>query len=365
MNFNKSLLNRNFFRFTGPPENWLTAIKFMTWGLEKKYQKRWSEIQPGDVFFMHSTLAGSKFKNVKSGIIGLGVVGPNFTIKDSFLWIKETEEKNNIWPLLVPFSEIYLFSELPNPSSWEAPTLTNSQNIQRLIDLLLQNLVPLSNIKGFPQMGSFSSVSDQVVQQIVNNSSNLYLIQGSEVPEKEAKPTPFVTIKDASESLRYAETLQVFDQVNKRVINKKASIFSKDNELLGRAEDSHATTLQELINLFRSKNYETYQNRHVDLFAVNEKQSYLIEVKSIENRNFRTQARKGIVQLFEYEYFEVKKFVSDTKLQNKPNYRVLVPSQKPQDPNYISFINYLETDVGIVTNSQLETVGKSIGIDKI
>ena len=120
MNFDKSLLKRNFFRFTGPPENWLTAIKFMTWGLEKKYESRWSEIQPGDVFFMHSTSTGSKFKNAKSSIIGLGVIGSNFTIKDSYLWIKEYGEKTNIWPLLVPFSEIYLLSDLPNSDAQKA-----------------------------------------------------------------------------------------------------------------------------------------------------------------------------------------------------------------------------------------------------
>lgn len=366
MNFDKSFLKRNFFRFTGPPENWLTAIKYMTWGLERKYQSRWAEIQPGDVFFMHSTLAGSKFKNIKSSILGLGVVGGNFTIKDSYLWIKEQEGKTNIWPLLVPFSEIYLFSDLPNASTWEAPTANNQWQIQNLINILLSKAIPLSAINRFPQMGSFSSVSDEVVQQIINSSSNLYLTLGNEINYgKDAKQTPFMVVKDASESLRYAATLQIFDKVNKRIINKKPILYSKDNELLSRAEDSHARTLQELIDIFRSKNYETYQNRYVDLFAVNEKQSFLIEVKSIENKNFRSQARKGIVQLFEYEYFEVKKFITETNLQNRKNYKMLVPSQKPRDENYISFINYLDTDVGIVEDHKIQTVGRPIGVDKI
>ena len=48
MDFTPSLNAKNFFRFTGPPENWLTAIKFMTWGLEEKYLSRWKEIQTGD-----------------------------------------------------------------------------------------------------------------------------------------------------------------------------------------------------------------------------------------------------------------------------------------------------------------------------
>ena len=75
LDIQKALHNRNFFRFTGPPENWLTAIKYMTWGLEEKYRDRWSKIQIGDVFLMHSTTESLFYKNAKSAIVGLGVVG--------------------------------------------------------------------------------------------------------------------------------------------------------------------------------------------------------------------------------------------------------------------------------------------------
>ena len=60
MDFTPSLNAKQFFRFTGPPENWLTAIKFMTWGLIRDYEERWKKIQPGDVFFIHSTASATK-----------------------------------------------------------------------------------------------------------------------------------------------------------------------------------------------------------------------------------------------------------------------------------------------------------------
>lgn len=364
MNFDKSLLSKNFFRFTGPPENWLTAIKYMTWGLEEKYKERWANIQTGDIFFMHSTSTGSRFTNIKASIIGLGVVGTNFSIKKIPLWIEEVEDKKNKWPLLIPFSEIYLFSEIPAPITWEAPNETNLKKIDPLIQQLLSKAVPLASIIGFPQMGSISSVSENVVKQIFDNNSDLYLV-GEQKVDLETKTTPFVEIKDASESLRYAATLQPFNSVSKRVINKAKSTFTKDNELLSRAEESHANTLQELISFFRSKGYDTYQNRFVDLYAVNNKQGFLSEVKSTENRNFRSQARKAIVQLFEYEFFEIKKFVSEKGLDKINNFRILVPSQKPTDLEYVNFINYLKTDVGVLNNHKLEAVGISNGIDKI
>lgn len=70
MNFEETLKNRGLFRFTGPPEHWLTAVKFMTWGLEEKHRTKWAKLQPGDVFFIHSTgPQTSFFSNAKSGIL--------------------------------------------------------------------------------------------------------------------------------------------------------------------------------------------------------------------------------------------------------------------------------------------------------
>ena len=109
----EALSGRSFFRFTGPPENWLTAIKYMTWGLEEKYLSRWKKIQTGDVFFMHSTVDSSFAKHPPSSIVGLGVVGGQFRTKTDFLWVQELRGHVNRWPLLVPFSEIYLFRTHP------------------------------------------------------------------------------------------------------------------------------------------------------------------------------------------------------------------------------------------------------------
>ena len=173
MDFTPLLDSKGFFRFTGPPEHWLYAVKYMTWGLEDKYRSSWQRIQPGDIFFIHST-RNSNFPNAKSGIIGLGVVGSNFHIKNEFRWLLELKENQNIWPLLVPFSEMYLFSELPWVQSWDAPNLSNELKTKTLIDALLKNYIPLSKIPTFPKMGSFSGVSKEVASQILFDKRPLY-----------------------------------------------------------------------------------------------------------------------------------------------------------------------------------------------
>lgn len=365
IDFSLSLQAKQFFRFTGPPENWLTAIKYMTWGLEEKYRDRWGAIQPGDIFFIHST-SNSQFKNAKSGIIGIGVVGPDFSIKESHLWMEEIQQQKNKWPLLVPFSEIYLFSELPEPNIWEAPNPNNAKKTAPLIDVLLRNFIPLSKFPEFPKMGSFSAVKFSVAEKILNDKKPLYEYRADDEPDAFLeKPTALQEVRSAGETLRYADTLKIFDNIRERVVSDAPGTFFRNTELLARAEAAHATILQQLIDVFRKHGYNTLFNRHVDLFAFNERQSVLVEVKSTENRNFRTQARKGIVQLFEYDFFEVRKFVEEKKMNLQQNFKVLVPSSIPADDNYVKFINSLHVGVGISTPSGLNAVGRDLGFTKL
>ncbi len=371
-----SVLNtKNLFRFTGPPEHWLTAVKFMTWGLEEDLRDRWMRIRPGDIFFIHST-QNSEFKNARSGIIGLGVIGPDFSEKKNPLWFYETANKVNRWPLLVPLSEIYLFNELPSPDMWENPSTNNIPETTRLIDQLLSNYIPLSTIPEFPKMGSFSSVRPEVAARILFDKRPLYLYTGYGVtdslikkPIEEIK-TEFVDrqldeIKSSTEALRYADTLRIFDSVKARVINEPTSQYIRDNELLDRANIVHATILQQLIDMFRRHGYETRQSKTVDLFAHNKKRAFLFDVKSTENNNFRSQARKGIAQLFEYEYFDVQKFADDNELAFEQKHKLIVPSQIPQDSRYVEFINSLKIGVATVHNDSLTPIGSDLGFSQI
>ncbi len=366
----KSALNaKRFYRFTGPPEHWLTALKYWTWGLEEHHRERWKNIQTGDVFFIHSTGSQtSAFNNAVSGIIGIGVVGFDFSIKEAPLWHYEIKNKVNRWPLLVPLTEVYLFSEILDPAIWESPEPKNDAKTEKLIDKLLVNRIPIANIKGFPQMGSFSSVSFDVAKQILFQDRPLYLYSGHSLRgqiKNEEKLSDMAEVHSATETLRSAASLRFLEELNKRIIVKPYSHITRDNDILARAELSHHTVLQELINIFRDKGYATLSNKHVDLFAHNESKSFLFEVKSTENRNFRVQARKGIVQLFEYDYFEIDKFKKEKGITFKESYNLLVPSQEPKDTSYVKFINSLDLGVATVKDQKLIVIGQDNGFSKI
>jgi hypothetical protein len=366
---------KNFFRFTGPPEHWLTAVKYMTWGLEEELRPRWVRIRPGDIFFIHST-QNSAFKNSKSGIIGLGIVGSDFSEKKNPLWFYETLKKVNRWPLLIPLSEIYLFSELPHPNTWENPSPDNVAKTKSLINLLLANYIPLSQIHGFPQMGSFSSVRQDVANRILLDKRPLYLYAGYEEfgfsqigstldIKTERIDRQSDQIKNACEALRYVDTLRIFDSVKTRIIKEPVSQYIRDNEILDRANAMHSSILQQLIDLFRKHGYETRSSRTVDLFAHNKKKAFLFEVKSTENSNFRLQARKGIAQLLEYDFFDVEKFSQDNNLIFNDRHKLIIPSQVPSDNRYIDFINSLKIGVALSEKDCLKPVGKDFGFSLI
>lgn len=355
-----SLELKQFYRFTGPPENWLTAIKHMTWGLEERHRKKWETIQSGDIFFIHSTGATSSlFKNAKSGIIGLGVVGSDFTVKDNFLWTEELKSKINKWPLLIPLAEIYLFSPLPELDKWSSPNLDNIEQTKNLINILLSNYIPLSEVKGFPQMGSFSTVSDSVAKTILYSSRSLYVFEGDQQVNISGLDRINLTpINNSSDIFRYAETLKLFDFINEKIVGVKNKTYIKDNELLAKAEIIHASILQQLIEFFKKRGFKTLSNRHVDLYAHDEESSFLVEVKSVANKNFRSQARKGLIQLLEYDYFEVEKYIKDNNYTFSKRANILVPSVEPKDEQYISFINKLDIGIALINNDILSPIGR-------
>lgn len=95
----------------------------------------------------------------------------------------------------------------------------------------------------------------------------------------------------------------------------------------------------------------------MDLFAVKGESSFLFEVKSLTHKNFRSQARKGIVQLFEYEYFEIRKFFEDQGAVSKPK-KAVIFSDSPQDMNYIGFMNNINIGAGFFSERKLTASGQ-------
>jgi hypothetical protein len=95
-------------RFTGPPENWLTAFGISKWALNDNNKNLWEkQIHPGDIVFFHSTKQSGFTDQAISSIVGFGYVGEGMTVKKELWWIQEINDQTNQWPYVVPLKEVW------------------------------------------------------------------------------------------------------------------------------------------------------------------------------------------------------------------------------------------------------------------
>jgi len=339
------------YRVTGTPENYLTALRSSTWGFRDnpRLLSQWTKLQPGDVIFFHSSQSESRFlpaKELSSRVVGFGVVGNQFFTGTTPLWIEEFEEGRVIYPHRFHFSEIYLFADIPVGGDWDSQSLAKQANTAELLRRLLAAGIPLKELPNFPKMGSYSSIQDGPTKEaLLAGTRGLYAYRTREEDE-DALPTRLTALAEVrgeKDLLRHTTGLTQFEDVGGRVLRLDDGHRQVDLRKLQRAETAHADILSLLYRKLSERGYECFKNNHIDLLAVHAQQgrSLLIEAKSNEGGNFRAQARKGIAQLFEYNYFEIERFKADRGLALQQEHQVLAFSQAPGDADYLGFLNTL------------------------
>lgn len=186
------------YRFTGNPENWITAISHQAWALNENNKGLWEKgLKEGDVVIFHST-AKSDFKGIKprSSIIGFGYVGDGKYVKFShdLWWYQEKRDKENYWPYVVPLKEIYLFSNTTNIDFEKDISEKNDEEVINNIEQLLTKAVPISKLNdeahnidksapNFPVNGSASGINEIYEKLILEQSEDFYTassFQGTE-----------------------------------------------------------------------------------------------------------------------------------------------------------------------------------------
>jgi hypothetical protein len=349
------------YRVTGTPENFLTALRYSVWGFNPERKKDWQKLMPGDIIFFHSKSSDSQFlPHPPSCIIGFGVVGNNFYEDDIPLWIDEKLE-NKHYPYKFSFSEVYLFSPIPINDEWDSTTLNKVENTIGILKKLLEAGIPLSELDGFPKMGSYSRVNKEDVKSLLLNSlRNLSFYEGSHDENVISKSAGLEEFTNEIEAFRFGTTLTVFDDIKQRILHEPNSTHLYNADKLAKAEISHFDIVAYLRLLLASKGYKVFYNNHVDLYAHNNENSFLVEAKSVQSKNFISQSRKGVIQLFEYNYFEIGKFKLSHDLEFRNEVKLLATSHKPKDNSYVDFINSMDIRTIAIRNESQFHYGNSI-----
>jgi hypothetical protein len=220
-------------------------------------------------------------------------------------------------------------------------------NTADVIKRLLAAGIPLKELPGFPHMQSYSVIKDQAVKEtLLTSTRGLYAYRTREEDEDAlpTKQTQLAEVRSKKDLLRHTTGLTQFEDIGARVVRMDNGERTVDLRKLQQAESAHADILSVLFDTLESRGYACFKNNHLDLLAVHAEQgrSLLIEAKSNENANFRAQARKGIAQLFEYNYFEMQRFKTQRGLALPHEHQVLAFSQTPADADYLGFLNHLK-----------------------
>lgn len=187
----------NVYRFTGPPENWLTGLQIKKWAVKQSKENIWRKLQPGDIALFHSTRSSRHSSKARSVIVGYAVIGEAKWIKDDLWWSDEIEESTNKWPLVFSLKEIYLFKPLRD-LNLETPVHKQSDNeLKQQIGILSNSGVLVSELdkrarlidpsaSNFPVNGSASGVRSIHQDLLLKAIDTFYSIKGEDTNELES-----------------------------------------------------------------------------------------------------------------------------------------------------------------------------------
>jgi hypothetical protein len=156
------------YRFTGPPENWITGIGLKKWAVNENNKSLWERLKPGDIALLHSSASSAYSNKTQSAIIGYAVIGEK-RVKNTSWWIQEIEAEDNKWPYVFSLDQLHLFSENLD-IDFGAPLASKSrEQIKTEVEELSQSGVSLAELQrkakavnedypNFPKNGSASRV---------------------------------------------------------------------------------------------------------------------------------------------------------------------------------------------------------------
>lgn len=185
----------NVWRFTGPPENWITAISIQKWALNENNVGLWERsISPGDVVLFHSTKKSGYTSKGVSSIIGYGLIGELYE-KDKLWWVQEIAREEVIWPYVVSLKEIYMFSDCSLIDLTTPIHQKDSERVAAEIAVLVSDAVPTSELvehaqsvnpeaPAFPYNGSASRVAPIYEELILEEPRDLFRIDAVQLTEQ-------------------------------------------------------------------------------------------------------------------------------------------------------------------------------------
>ncbi|WP_254864146.1 AAA family ATPase [Halovivax gelatinilyticus] len=100
------------YKFTAPPDYWLPSVEYGSVSFEDRHQKRWDEIEQGDLALLYSRAEPStdEFDDQQAGLIGVGILGEKYEKDDPWWWDEYEDDKE--FSMIVSFDRLFLTGEI-------------------------------------------------------------------------------------------------------------------------------------------------------------------------------------------------------------------------------------------------------------
>lgn len=125
--------------------------------------------------------------------------------------------------------------------------------------------------------------------------------------------------------------------------------YTKNEEKQEKANKQHRNTLSQFKKYLLSQKLVPKESKVIDLLVENKNKVFIFEVKSIHKDNFKYQTRSAIGQLFEYEYFQVKKKSNFKYMEIQKS--VIYSKEPPK--RFIDFLEACNFGVYWISNNEI------------
>ncbi len=131
------------YKFTAPPDYWLTAIEFGSVSFEEPHRDRWNQLEAGDVAVFHSRADPSNgaLDSQSGGLIGAGIIGERF--EKSEPWWSDEYRSEKEFSMVASFDRLFLTSDIGQIDTARGITEKESSEIDRELAALTANCLPI------------------------------------------------------------------------------------------------------------------------------------------------------------------------------------------------------------------------------
>ncbi|WP_311171815.1 MrcB family domain-containing protein [Halobellus ordinarius] len=200
----------SIYKFTAPPDYWLSAYEYAAIGFEESESDEWEAIQQGDVIFFHSTQSPGweVLDDQEAGIIGAGIVQATTVKADGESWWYDEQEdrpKSDEFPYLVTFESLYATGDLDVVDFTKDIYAKTQETVNSEIDSLTSNLLSFSEVEDISREASGSGFPRQKVVRELNDRNKAIAIANALSPK--LRETPAIALGKAFQGRLNAEEL--------------------------------------------------------------------------------------------------------------------------------------------------------------